>query len=248
MLSLAIDPNPSEINVPFNITIRDFPAGTDYYVDINVGSCTVYGTYCQDSRDGIADIKHHLMINNGDGTFSYVHTPIFTSNYTILIKKYEAQGISAYYFQSFGTSGEPYSTEIISDINFDIPSGELFPGCSGPCMLVYEFMLIAPISGTVTILLGGMSGALLNLDNNVIRSNGIEATPYDLTMEAGELYYGHLLYGVYNQHAKLSLSWKYPNQVEQIIPPSAFLHPSPVQHSTVLPVNCPAGKFKENLN
>ena len=61
---------------------------------------------------------------------------------------------------------------------------------------------------------------------------------------AGELIIGFLSYSKLSGPAELSLTWEYDDQPEELIPPSAFLRPSPTGFSYNYTVHCPTGYVK----
>ena len=177
------------------------------------------------------------MTGNGDGTFSYTYTPSDLVEHSILIKKFANQGISMYFL--LPGSNEPALIQIESDINIDTPMEDFHLGCQSGCRVIYEFLLIAPITGKITLKMKTNGYASLYYSTEKVMTLSNREGTHEVTMEAGQLYYGSVDYFKPSNRytVELTLSWEYPNQAEQIIPPSAFLHPSSINLSTNLTIN-----------
>ena len=97
-------------------------------------------------------------------------------------------------------------------------------------------MVIAPITGTVSIKLECIGECTLTFITSPLTSYGDEASS-DFELEVGEVYFGYLIFTKFPGLGQLSLSWEYSGQAKQIIPASAFLHPSSVSLNTNFTVN-----------
>ena len=172
--------------------------------------------------------------DNGEGTlFSNARTT-YVIERSIFIKKYESQGVSAYYFSSHGIGTEPDLIQIESDINFNIPSGELLPGCTDECIGIYDFAIIAPTTGQFSFSIECDGRAELKFHEAIYAytctgsGSRSENEPFRKDLEEGKAYFGYITYTKYSFTAtvELSLFWDYPGQSDQIVPASAFLHAS----------------------
>ena len=231
MLRLGTEPHHTFINEPFTIILSDAPE-SNYYAAVNTPDCRIYGTYCIIDLDNIEPFLQYPMVNNEDGTYTTTYTITNFDRYGIFIKKYESQGISAYYFTSEDINREPDSVVIESDINVNIPTGGLLEGCTDNCMAIYDFAIVGPITGTVNILIKCLGTVFLSHGNTspFYITTGEVSIPIE--METNKLHYMHLLYDLSEEAAELALSWEYTGQTKQIIPASTFLHPSSIGLNT----------------
>ena len=204
MLLLVIDPSYVMTTWEYTVTLSTAP-GSNYYLQLSTTRCTVYETYCALDDDSEFTLDLIDLAESEEDTFTYTNTPYDIRDETILVKRYEDQGISAYYFNSNDINREPDSIQIVNDIN--VGSGELFTGCLTGCMAIYEFALMGPIAGQVT-LIGETSGSfdLFMGNNKVMSSTGGEAT-YQRNMAVGSIHLVHIIFNKSSESSELTLYW-----------------------------------------
>lgn len=129
------------------------------------------------------------MTDNEDGTFSYTYTINSLIKHSIFIKTYETPGVSVYYFHNLDINKEPDFTEIKNDINVNIPSGVVFPGCEETCRVVYDFVLIGPTTGFVNLTVKSTGGANLYFNDQDLLTVREDEETYEVTMEENKLYF-----------------------------------------------------------
>ena len=250
---LAFDPDPPLINQVLKIILTDYDAESHYFAMLGRFTFTVYGTYW--SIDPIVRnwIYFKSFEDNEDGTLVSIDIPYIIVDRSIFIKKYKSPGISVYYFHGNDFAyKEPDSMLILGgDININIPSGELFSGCTDECTAHYDFVIIAPITGEVTLSIEWTGKSSLYLNGEYIISVSGSSTDIDTHtkyLEEGEGYNGYLIYSKYSDtdSVELSFFWEYAGQPKQLVPASSLLHASPAGINQNMTVGWETGTVKSS--
>ena len=159
--NLDISPNPIKVDTPTTITVTSSSTGEYYYAIIR-NKCTMKGIYWEldPSHEEVIDNIHNakwyentnLMIDNGDNTYTYTFTPTRPGEVVIFIKYYKFSGVhftSSSEEQFFNGPISRYGRKNKVDVEY--ADGVSFENWESYWSVMYEFSIIAPITGTVNL-------------------------------------------------------------------------------------------------
>lgn len=226
---IDISPSSPTVNTPMTISVTDSNAGMIYFVELyNKCAMNNFEWSPETIRDQVLDDEtEHQMTDVGGNTYSYTFTPTRPGDISILVKKYTNGGVYVEYFPNDDYSGTSTYNEVVSVINFNYNTGEVFPGWTEYCSAKFYFKAQPPVTTVVNFYVEADTGGELYIEGNLVASAaGLGAfTRGDYAMDQNTLHTSQLNFYERTGPANVSLYGVFGGGSDTIIPSTSLYYP-----------------------